>query len=139
MNGDYGMSFFGHAVASASYLVDHPTFGWVGFGGNISQSDGIITLQPKDSARNRIFIAPAGLWLTLDAGKFTAVAFDPKTDQVTVTLAPADAHTPKAYLNVKTTTATGKAYTANAQTERGAYVIQLGANETTIELTPKAN
>jgi hypothetical protein len=139
MNGDYGMSFFGHAVASASYLVDHPTFGWAGFGGNVREADGIITLQPKDSARNRVFIAPAGLWLTLDAGKFTAAAYDPKTGQVTVTLAPADAHTPKAYLNVKTTTATGKAYTANAQTERGAYVIQLDANATTIELTPKAN
>jgi len=139
MNGDYGMSFFGHAVASAAYLVDHPTFGWVGFGGNVSQADGVITLQPKDSARNRIFIAPAALWLTLDAGKFTAAAYDPETGRVAVTLAPADAHTPTAYLNVKTTTATGKAYTANAQTERGAYVIQLDANATTIELTPKAN
>jgi hypothetical protein len=139
MNGDYGMSFFGHAVASASYLVNHPTFGWAGFGGNVREANGVITLQPKDSARNRVFIAPAGLWLTLDAGKFTAAAYDPKTGRVTVTLAPADAHTPKAYLNVKTTTATGKTYTANAQTERGAYVIQLDANATTIELTPKAN
>lgn len=139
MNGDYGMSFFGHAVASAAYLVDHPTFGWVGFGGNVGRADGVITLQPKDSARARVFIAPAGLWLTLDAGKFTAATYDPRTGQVTVTLAPADAHTPKAYLNVKTTTATGKAYIANAPVEHGAYIIQLDANATTIELTPKAN
>lgn len=139
MNGDYGMSFFGHAVSAASYLVDHPTFGWAGFGGNVSEANGLITLQPKDSARARIFIAPAGLWLTLDAGKFTAVAYDPKAGLVTVSLAPAEAHTPKAYLNVKTTTATGKTYTANAPIEGAAYAIQLGANATTLELTPKAN
>jgi hypothetical protein len=139
MNGDYGMSFYGQAVSAASYLVDHPTFGWAGFGGNVSEANGLITLQPKDSARARIFIAPAGLWLTLDAGKFTAVAYDPKTGLVTVSLAPAEAHTPKAYLNVKTTTATGKTYTANAPIEGAAYAIQLGANATTLELTPKAN
>ena len=139
MNGDYGMSFYGQAIGAASYLVDHPTFGWAGFGGNVSQASGVVTIAPKDSARARVFIASAGLWLTLDAGKFTAATYDPKTGRVTVTLAPAEAHTPKAYLNVKTTTATGKAYTANAPIEGDAYVIQLGANATTIELTPKAN
>ncbi len=139
MNGDYGMSFYGQAVSAASYLVDHPTFGWAGFGGNVSQAGSIVTIEPKDSARARIFIAPAGLWLTLDAGKFTAATYDPNTGRVTVTLAPAEAYTPKAYLNVKATTATGKAYTANAPIEGDAYVIQLGANATTLELTPKAN
>src|SRR3546814_17865146 len=30
-SGDYGMGFYGHAIASATYVVDHPTFGWRGF------------------------------------------------------------------------------------------------------------
>jgi hypothetical protein len=139
MNGDYGMSFFGHAVAASSYLVDHPTFGWAGFGGNVTQANGVVTLAPKDSARTRVFIAPAGLWLTLDAGKFAAVAYDSATGKVTATLAPADAYTPTAYLNVKTTTAEGKPYVLNAPQARGAYIVKLGANDTTLELTPKAN
>ncbi|CAL4869627.1 hypothetical protein MMA231_03919 (plasmid) [Asticcacaulis sp. MM231] len=139
MNGDYGMSFFGHAVAASSYLVDHPTFGWAGFGGNVTEANGVVTLMPKDSARTRVFIAPAGLWLTLDSGKFTAVAYDPATGKVTATLAPSDAYTPNAYLNVKTTTAEGKAYTLNAPLELGAYIVKLGAQDTTLELTPKAN
>ncbi|ESQ91158.1 DUF5695 domain-containing protein [Asticcacaulis benevestitus] len=139
MSGDYGMSFFGHAVAASSYLVDHPTFGWAGFGGNVTEANGVVTLMPKDSARTRVFIAPAGLWLTLDAGKFTQVAYDPATGKVTATLAPSDAYTPTAYLNVKTTTAEGKAYVLNAPQERGAYTVKLGANDTTLELTPKAN
>src|SRR3546814_15206072 len=34
-SGDYGMGFYGHAIASATYVVDHPTFGWLGFGGDV--------------------------------------------------------------------------------------------------------
>ncbi|ESQ84042.1 hypothetical protein AEAC466_09870 [Asticcacaulis sp. AC466] len=139
MNGDYGMSFFGHAVSSASYLVDHPTFGWTGFGGNVSQSGGVITLTPRDSARTRVFIAPAGLWVTLDAGKIAAVSYDRMTGKVVLSFEPADTYTPEAWVNVTTTTADGKPYAASAPVQRGAYVVKLGANETTLELLPKAN
>src|SRR3546814_4626925 len=34
-SGDYGMGFYGHAIASATYVVDHPPFGWLGFGGDV--------------------------------------------------------------------------------------------------------
>ena len=34
-SGDYGMGFYGHAIASATYLVQDPTFGWLAFGGNL--------------------------------------------------------------------------------------------------------
>ena len=34
-SGDYGPNFFGHAVNTATYIVDHPEFGWQAFGGNI--------------------------------------------------------------------------------------------------------
>jgi hypothetical protein len=139
MNGDYGMSFFGHAVAAGSYLIDHPTFGWQGFGGNVTEADGVITLTPKDSARSRVFIAPAGLWLTLDAGKFASVRYAPKTGKVTVTFTAAATNAPTAWLNVATTTKDGKTYTANMPSERGAYKITLSGNETTVELLPKAN
>lgn len=139
INGDYGMSFFAQAYGAASYLTNDPTFGWVGMGGNVSQAGQVVTLQPKDSARSRVFIAPAGLWLTLDAGKFAAVTYDPASGKVTVTLDPADVHTPQAWLDVETTTKDGKPYTADAPVQRGAYVVKLGTNETTLELTPKAD
>ena len=72
LTGDYGMGFFGHAYATASYLVKHPTFGWLGFGGNVTQSGDVVRLEPRDSARARVFIAPARLWITLAAGKIEA-------------------------------------------------------------------
>lgn len=138
ISGDYGMSFFAHAYSTASYLVDHPTFGWLGFGGNVEQAKGIVTLTPKDSARTRVFVAPAGLWLTLNAGRFEHVSYNPKTGQVGIDLAPADAHTPQAFLDITTTTKDGKPYhlTTAATAERGGYTIPLTATGATVELAP---
>jgi hypothetical protein len=138
LSGDYGVSFFAHAYATASYLVDHPTFGWLGFGGNVTQANGIVTLAPKDSARTRVFIAPAGLWLTLNAGRFASVSYDPKTGGVRAELAPAEAHTPEAFLDIAVTTKDGKPYhlTTPATRERGGYVIPLTAAGANVELVP---
>jgi Family of unknown function (DUF5695) len=88
-SGDYGPNFFGHAMADGSYLVKHPELGWLSFGGNVKQVGGDVVMEPKDSSRNRVYIAPCGLWLTLDAGTFSSVTYSPKTGQITVALAPA--------------------------------------------------
>lgn len=138
LSGDYGVSFFAHAYATASYLVDHPTFGWLGFGGNVTQAKGVVTLEPKDSARTRVFVAPAGLWLTLNAGRFASVSYDPKTGRVRAELAPAEAHTPEAFLDIATPTKDAKPYhlTTPATRERGGYVIPLTAAGANIELVP---
>lgn len=137
INGDYGMSFFAHAYTAASYLVEHPVFGWVGFGGNISKEGETVVLEPKDSARSRVFIAPAGLWLTLDAGKVEKVSYDPRNGEVTLTLAPKDAYTGKAVLNLATTTKSGKPYriVTPATVERGASVVTLAAEPVRVNLT----
>ena len=33
-SGDYGPNFFGHALNTATYVINHPEFGWQSFGGN---------------------------------------------------------------------------------------------------------
>src|SRR3546814_11663990 len=73
-SGDYGMGFYGHAIASATYVVDHPTFGWLGFGGDVDAAKDRISITPRDSARARLFIAPAGQPITLEAGKIARQA-----------------------------------------------------------------
>ncbi len=35
-SGDYAQNFFGHSVSTATYLIDHPDFGWQAFGGNVT-------------------------------------------------------------------------------------------------------
>lgn len=134
LTGDYGMGFFGHAYATASYLVEHPTFGWLGFGGNVTQADGIVRLEPRDSARARVFIAPARLWITLAAGKIDAVDYSIANGSVTLRLAPADLHTPAARLSLETGNGTPVRAPPGARFERGMFTIELAAGSTVVKI-----
>ncbi|MEG3086449.1 DUF5695 domain-containing protein [Sphingomonas sp. PB4P5] len=135
--GDYGMGFFGHAYAAATYMVQDPQFGWISYGGNLRQAGGRITVTPKDGARARLFVAPAGAWITLAAGKIASASYTPATGRITLTLDPATAATPVARVLVETTTKTGRQYTIGSGTaERGGTAITLSAAPTKVDLTP---
>jgi hypothetical protein len=101
VSGDNGPNFFGHAWNTATYVVDHPQFGWLAFGGNLKTEGGMVKITPLDSARTRVYLAPFGLWLTLDAGNFQAVEVNPKTGTVRIGVAAATQFTREARLNVK--------------------------------------
>jgi hypothetical protein len=136
--GDYGMGFYGHALAAATYLVNDPTFGWLGFGGDVTQGKDGVQIQPRDGARSRLFVAPAGAWITLDAGKIANVTYTPVNGAINVTLDPATATTPTARLRIETTTAGARALTPSIGTrERDAYTIPLGAVPTIVKLSPR--
>jgi len=136
--GDYGMGFFGHAYAAATYLVKDPTWGWLAFGGNIRQVGGTVSVVPKDGARSRLFIAPAGVWIVLDAGKMASASFTPATGKITLTLDPADRFTPVARVAVEVTTPSPRRYSMTAgRPERGAHTIPLSNHPTRIELQPR--
>ena len=96
--GDYGPNFLGHALNAATYLVDHPDFGWQAFGGNVVRTGDKVTVTPLDSFRRQFYIAPMGLWLTLDGGNFHAIAVDVKTKRVRIELSDGDEFTPSARL-----------------------------------------
>ncbi len=67
--GDYGPNFFGHAVTTGTYVVNHPDYGWQAFGGNVTTTRRLgRRCETLDSLRRRIYIAPLGLYLTLDRG-----------------------------------------------------------------------
>jgi hypothetical protein len=133
--GDYGMGYYGHALAAGTYLVDHPTFGWVGFGGDVTQADGTVRIVPKDGARSRLFVAPAGQWVTLDAGKIAEARYSPKNGTIMLTLDPATATTPTARLRIEGTTPGARPLrVAGSVNERDAYTIALTAAPTTVRL-----
>ncbi|WP_260928111.1 DUF5695 domain-containing protein [Novosphingobium sp. 9] len=135
--GDYGMGYYGHAYAAATYLVDDPRFGWLGFGGIVSQQGKVIHIEPHDGARSRLFVAPAGLWITLDAGKIRSADYDSTTGAVTLTLDAADADTPSALFRVEQTVTGGKAYSPSSGTaQRGGWALPLGASVTRVVLSP---
>lgn len=102
-SGDYGPNFVGHALNSATYIVNHPEFGWLAFGGNAELKGDLVKITPLDSLRQRIYIAPFGLWLTLDAGKFETVEINLKTKSVKISLSPKKANSSFARLRIEKT------------------------------------
>ncbi|WP_286773249.1 MULTISPECIES: DUF5695 domain-containing protein [unclassified Sphingomonas] len=138
-SGDYGMGFFGHAYAAATYLVNDPTFGWLGFGGDVDTTGDAVTITPKDGARARLFVAPAGQWITLDAGKIASARYIPATGRITLTLDAATPATPAARLFVTATTRSARRYAplGDIPPERGGFTVTLGATAREIVLAPR--
>lgn len=137
-SGDYGMGFFGHAYAAATYLVNDPALSWLAYGGNLLGTGDTIRIAPKDGARSRLFIAPAGLWLTLEAGKIAEARYTPATGEVRLVFDPANPQTPTARLFVETTTPGGRTYRPDGGTfERGGYSIPLSPGASVIALKPR--
>jgi hypothetical protein len=101
LSGDYGPNFFGHAWNTATYIVDHPQFGWLAFGGNIKAEGDIVKVTPLDSYRTRVYLASLGLWLTLDAGAFENVEVNSKTGEVRLGFSAATAFTASARLHIE--------------------------------------
>ncbi|MDP1027949.1 DUF5695 domain-containing protein [Sphingomonas sp. KR1UV-12] len=137
MTGDYGMGYFGHAYAAATYLVRDPALGWLGFGGTVDEGRDAVGVVPHDGARTRLFVAPAGQWITLAAGTIARAEWQPARRRIVVTLDPATATTPAARLAVEAP-AGGKAYAPNGgRMERGFWTIPLGSGATTVTLEPR--
>jgi len=141
LSGDYGTNFFGHALNTAAYLVNHPEFGWLAFGGNVKVDRDKVTLIPLDSFRSRVYVASLGLWLTLDSGKFQTVELNLKTGGVRIGLDPADAFTPAARLRIEQPAqiqGVGKYHlTKQLPLERDTFVVPLGKQTAWIDLSAK--
>jgi len=137
ITGDYGPGFLGHAINTGAYLVHHTDMGWLAFGGNVSTDGEIVRLRPMDSARSRVYLAPLGLWLTLDAGTFESVEITPAG--VRLTLAAANSSTPEAFLRVEQPARVegvgAFAPAGSYRSERGASVVPLGSGTTEVLLT----
>ncbi len=137
-SGDYGPNFFGHAWNTAAYLVDHPEFGWVAFGGNVKVEGNAITVIPRDSFRTRVYVASVGLWLTLDAGSFESIEINSSTGAVRVGLAAATESNPEARLRVEQPAKVSGIGTyhpvSSLKSERGAYVVPLDKETAWVQL-----
>jgi hypothetical protein len=138
LSGDYGPNFFGHAWNTATYIVDHPDFGWLAFGGNVKMQGNVAAVTPLDSFRTRVYVASLGLWLTLDAGTFERVEVNSSTGVVRVGLAGATAASPEALLRIEQPAKVSGAGTyrpgSPLKSERGANVVPLHKGTTWVEL-----
>jgi hypothetical protein len=139
LSGDYGPNFFGHAWNTATYVVKHPEFGWISFGGNLKTKDSLVTITPRDAFRSRVYIASVGLWLTLDAGTLEAVELNTSTGLVRVAISRATEFTPEARLRIEQPTeiaGVGRYRPSSpVNSERGVYIIPLGKQTSWIQLS----
>jgi hypothetical protein len=137
-SGDYGPNFFGHALNTATYVIHHPEFGWQAFGGNVRMDGDWVRVKPLDSFRCRVYVAPRGLWLTLDAGTFREVAINRRTNAVRLGLSKATPFTSQARLRIEQPAqlpGIGSYHLRQAfKKERDAYTIALKSDTTWIEL-----
>lgn len=112
-SGDYGLNCVGHILGAGTYLVQHPVFGWVNFGGDIvsaEDEDDVVTVLPRDAVRQRIYLASIGLYVTLDAGGITEFSLDMSNRSLSVQVAdsaPGSGAEPAKRATVKYTTNEG--------------------------------
>ncbi|PPQ73464.1 hypothetical protein CVT24_007555 [Panaeolus cyanescens] len=88
-SGDYGPNFSGHTMGMGTFIINHPDFGWQAFGGTVTSTSPTVNVDIRDTVRRRVYIAPIGSLLSLDAGAFSSIAFNPQTRSVQVTILPA--------------------------------------------------
>ena len=135
ITGDYGSGFFGYAVNTAAYLLNHPEFGWLAFGGNLSKTGAVVEVKLTTAAKSAVYIAPAGLWITLDAGTIDLVKYNTLNGEISLVLGKANEYTPSAFVRLAQPAKlkiVGK-YTvkSNQFNARGAYQILLNKDKTT--------
>ena len=137
-SGDYGPNFFGHAFNTATYVINHPEFGWQAFGGNVKTERDWVKIQPLDSFRMRVYVAPRGLWLTLDAGTFERVEVNTRNHAIRIGLSPQSSNTPEARLRIEQPAKTSVVGTYHPRqqlrTEGDAYTVRLGQTVKWIDL-----
>lgn len=136
-SGDYGPNFFGFAINTATYLVHDAQIGWLCYGGNVTQHNQTVNFTTLDALRKRVFIAPASLWLTLDAGYFASVDYDTQHKTIRLHLAAAADGNSVAKLRFTQTTPMDFHYklAKRYDMQTGAYVIPLQTRkETTVIL-----
>ncbi|SFG82765.1 DUF5695 domain-containing protein [Pedobacter insulae] len=100
ITGDYGSGFFGYAVNTSSYLINHKEFGYLGFGGNVSSGKNVVTLKLTTAAKSAVYIAPVGLWITLAAGQIDEVSYNSLSGEIHLKLMPATEHIPNAFISL---------------------------------------
>ncbi|KAF2162459.1 hypothetical protein M409DRAFT_69067 [Zasmidium cellare ATCC 36951] len=81
--GDYGPNYNGHIIGATTYVVQHPDFGWLSFGGNLEQRGSVLSVTPKDTVRRRVYVAPEGLLVEFDAAEITDITYDTVSHSIT--------------------------------------------------------
>ena len=70
--------------AAKSYVVNDPSFGWIGYGCRVENEANEVRVFPKDGVRKRLLIVPDKLQVTLRRGEIKSLTFDRRTSAVSL-------------------------------------------------------
>ena len=68
--------------AAKSYVVNDPSFGWIGYGCRVENEANKVRVFPKDGVRKRLLIVPDKLQVILQRGEIKSLTFDRRTSAV---------------------------------------------------------
>jgi hypothetical protein len=71
-------------ISSTTFLVEYSEFGYLSFGGNLVSSGDTIKVEPKDTVRLQIYVAPLGLKFEVDAGVIEEFTYNIETKAVSI-------------------------------------------------------
>lgn len=138
-SGDSALGAFGHLFSSGSYVIDNSTFGGLhGWNAETQVSGDVVTVTPTDSVRQRMFVAPLGLYVTLDAGTICQLSYNQNTNSdVQLTLCErsdsADL-TPNAFVRIEQ----GNFAVQGGTPFSGATQFPLSTTQTTVTIVPSS-
>jgi hypothetical protein len=133
-------------MGMGTFIINHPDFGWQAFGGNVVSTSPAVQVQVRDSIRRRVYIAPLGTMLVLDAGAFSTVSFNPSSRQVDVTISAAPdgassaAAAPNGRLLIQqkanVSGFNGLKPSTSLSTDAGAFVVPFSSGQGRVTLVP---
>jgi hypothetical protein len=85
-SGDYGPNFVGLVLGTGTYVVQDNVVGLVAYGGVLTSSETLVSVQTADPVRRRVFIGPLGVLITVDAGIINSFSYVPSTGVITIIL-----------------------------------------------------
>jgi hypothetical protein len=74
-----GSGLWAFIQAAKSYVVNDPTFGWIGYGCRVENEANQVRVFPKDGVRRRVLVVPDKIQVTLRRGELKCLAFDRRT------------------------------------------------------------
>ncbi|KAI1329349.1 hypothetical protein F5Y16DRAFT_409251 [Xylariaceae sp. FL0255] len=135
-SGDYGPGFLGMVLNSGTYVVQHPTFGQIAYGGVVTAANTVTVTGP---VTRKVFIAPLGLLIEIDAGSITSFSFASDGSSVTLNLAQMSGGPTATSAVLWTETTSGSAtYSVSSptvSTSRGGWAIPLSTSAVAVKLS----
>jgi hypothetical protein len=138
-SGDYGLGYFGNALQSGAYYVEHPRLGTLCFlctatNGTVG---GAVTLTPEDAYRRRVFVQPLGLYLVAVAGTIAQVEVEMPLRRVSLVFNATEwGETPWSQLRLRATVTAVNSHSTCVVSSAGKHVAPIPTDNTTYAFTP---